>query len=181
MDWLNATLIALAITLVALALFWLVAALLSYLRFRGQRLIVCPETRQPAAVEVAAGAAALHAAVKPIELHLKSCSRWPERQDCGQECLRQIENAPADCLVWNIVNRWYEDKVCAYCHQPFGHISWNEHRPALMAPDRRTVQWTDVSPETLPSVLLTHQPVCWNCHIAESFRSDHPELITDRR
>ena len=26
----------------------------------------------------------------------------------------------------------------------------------------------------------THLPVCWNCHIAESFRREHPELVVDR-
>ena len=24
------------------------------------------------------------------------------------------------------------------------------------------------------------EPVCWNCHIAESFRREHPDLVTDR-
>ena len=34
--------------------------------------------------------------------------------------------------------------------------------------------------EQLPEIFATHQPVCWNCHIAESFRRLHPELVTDR-
>ena len=27
----------------------------------------------------------------PPELRLKSCSRWPEKADCRQECLAEIE------------------------------------------------------------------------------------------
>ena len=28
--------------------------------------------------------------------------------------------------------------------------------------------------------LATSLPMCWNCHVAESFRRLHPELVTDR-
>jgi hypothetical protein len=43
-----------------------------------------------------------------------------------------------------------------------------------------TVSWDDVPPEKLADVFQTYQPVCWSCHIAETFRRDHPELVTDR-
>jgi hypothetical protein len=39
-----------------------------------------------------------------------------------------------------------------------------------MRPDGVTFEWTDISPETIPEVLLTYAPVCWNCHVATSFR-----------
>jgi hypothetical protein len=32
----------------------------------------------------------------------------------------------------------------------------------------------------LPEVFLTYAPVCWDCHIAETLRREHPELIVDR-
>src|SRR5215813_5188483 len=53
-------------------------------RFRGTRLVTCPEAKQSAAVEVDAMHAAVTAAVDGIELRLRACSRWPERLDCGQ-------------------------------------------------------------------------------------------------
>ena len=31
-----------------------------------------------------------------------------------------------------------------------------------------------------PVMLDSYLPVCWDCHIAESFRREHPELVTDR-
>ena len=34
--------------------------------------------------------------------------------------------------------------------------------------------------EKLQEVLATHWPVCWNCHVAETFRREHPELVAHR-
>ena len=146
-----------------------------YLRFRGTRVVTCPETEQPAAVKVA-----LAATFDEPHLRLKECTRWPERRNCGQECLKQIEAAPEDCLVRTILTKWYQGKSCIYCRKPLGTINWLEHKPALLSPERNTVEWQDLRPETIPGVLATHRPVCWNCHIAETFRREHPELIVDR-
>lgn len=165
---------------VAFLLYRLAVALRLWLRLRGERLVVCPETKQPAAVALAAGQAAAKAVTGTPAWRLSDCSRWPERENCGQDCLSQIEADPEGCLVWNIVNRWYADKVCVLCLKPFGTINWHDHRPALLDANRNTVQWTEVSPENLPEVFATHWPVCWNCHIAESFRRQHPELVLDR-
>jgi hypothetical protein len=158
----------------------IVVALDEYLKVRGKMLVTCPETKKAAAVEVAAGRAATQALVGTPHLRLRECSRWPERRNCGQQCLSQIEAAPEECLVWNIVGRWYEDKTCVYCHKPFGHLEWHDHRPALMNADHKTVQWHQVAVEKLPEVLTTHWPVCWKCHVAETFRREHPELVVDR-
>lgn len=161
-------------------LLWLSIGLRTYLRYRGERLVVCPETKRPAAVDVAAGRAARHALAGDLNVCLSDCSRWPERAGCGQDCLSQVEADPADCLVRNIVARWYADKNCAICGKPFGEIHWHDHRPALLDAEMRTVQWTEVAPEKLPEVFATHWPVCWNCHVAESFRREHAELVVDR-
>jgi len=34
--------------------------------------------------------------------------------------------------------------------------------------------------EKLQEVLRTDWPVCWNCHVAETFRREHPELVVNR-
>jgi hypothetical protein len=150
-------------------------------RYRGKRLITCPETKQPAAVEVNARRAAVTMLLGGApELRLRDCTRWPERRDCGQECLSQIEASPEDCLVRNILARWYAGKACVYCGKHLGEINWLEHRPALMSPERVTFEWRQIRPETLPAVFSTYQPVCWNCHVAESFRREFPGLVTDR-
>ena len=155
-------------------------ALRAYLKFRGTRLVNCPENRLPAAVEVDARHAADTAAFDGTDLRLRSCSRWPERQECGQVCLRQIEASPENCLVRNILTKWYDSKECVYCRKPLGEIHWHDHKPALRSPEGKSVEWFEVRPETLPSVLATNLPVCWNCHVAERFRLEYPELVVDR-
>lgn len=155
-------------------------AVRTYLKFRGKRLVSCPETHKPTAVRVAAGKVALKATVGNERLRLSECSRWPEREGCGQECLAQIQEAPKACLVWTIINRWYQGQNCAYCHKPFGEIHWHDHPPALVDYARKTVEWNEIPADKLQEALRTHWPVCWNCHIAETFRWEHPELVVDR-
>lgn len=150
-----------------------------YFAMRGDRVITCPENEQPAAVRVDATRAALSLAGGHEQLRLEQCSRWPEKAGCGQECLKQIEAAPMDCLVRTQVTRWYADKSCALCGKPLGHLDWAQHRPALMAPDQHTLEWHDVAPERLPEVLATHTAICWDCHVAETFRQRRPDLVLD--
>jgi hypothetical protein len=152
----------------------------TYRRFRGTRVITCPESHLPAAVEVDARLAAVtHMSTGTPTLRLAACSRWPERQDCGQECLSQIESAPTDCLARTMLVRWYDGKACVFCRRPIGEIHWSDHKPALRAPGGDTVGWEAIRAETLPAVLASHAPVCWNCHVAETLRREHPELIVD--
>ncbi len=150
-----------------------------YLRYRGTRLVSCPETKSAAAVEVDAFPAAYsESALK--KLRLKECSRWPERQNCGQECLREIEAAPEDCLVRNILTRWYEGKKCAVCGKSVGQIDWLEHKPGVIGSDRRTALWPEFRAENIPAIMTTHQPICWDCHVASTFRRQFPDLVVDR-
>jgi hypothetical protein len=151
-----------------------------YMTFRGKRLVSCPETHQPAAVRVAAGKAGAEAMLGKRELRLNQCSRWPEKQDCPQDCIAQIEEAPKACLVWTIMNRWYEGQKCVYCRKPFAEIHWHDHPPALRNREGKTVQWNTVPAENLQATLGKCQPVCWNCYMAETFRREHRELVVDR-
>ena len=173
--------IAVLVLAVALVTFRVVPGVQAYLKLRGKHLVTCPETQQSAAVDVVAGEAALGVFVNEPTLRLHECSRWPEQQDCGQDCLQQIEADPQNCLVWNIVGKWYEGKKCVFCQRPIAPIKHLDHAPALLGPDFKTTEWKYVRPEELPTVFSTCQPVCWNCHVAETFRRLHPNLVTDRR
>ncbi len=174
--------IIVAVLVLAAGLFILraIPGVRAYFTFRGKRLVTCPETHKTEAVNVAAAEAAAGAFFVEPTVRLKECSRWPERQDCGQDCLQQIEADPENCLVWNIVAKWYEGKECVFCHKPIAPIRHLDHAPALIGPDFRTREWKGILPEQLPQIFSTHQPVCWNCHVTETFRRLHPELITDR-
>jgi hypothetical protein len=169
-----------ALVLLAVGYFGLRNVVKTWLKFRGTRVITCPENSQPAAVKVDATHAGVTAGVDAPELRLKSCTRWPERAGCGQECLKQIEAAPADCLVRNILTRWYADKHCVYCAKPLEEIDWTKHKPALLSPEGKTVEWVEVRPEEVPATLATHRPVCWRCHMAQTFRRKHADLVVDR-
>jgi hypothetical protein len=147
-----------------------------YIRLRGHRVVTCPADRTTAAVEVNA----VRGILGGRDLQLQTCSHWPERKGCGQDCLRQIETSPDGCLVRNILAAWYADKVCAVCGKPFGEIDWLEHKPGLMDQDRATKDWSWIRPQELFEILKSHAPVCWNCHIALAFRRQYPELVTDR-
>ncbi len=158
----------------------LVMAGRNYLRYRGERLITCPENKKPAAVVVDARRAARQTLVGHPRLRLEDCSRWPEKQNCPQDCLREVEADPEKCLVWAIVTHWYEGQSCVYCGNPFGKITWHDHKPALLSPAGKTVQWTEIPAEWLPEVLETYRPICWNCHVAETFRREHGEIVIER-
>lgn len=151
-----------------------------YLRFRGARLVTCPETKKAAAVEVDARLAALTGGIGVPAIHLKSCSRWPESQDCGQDCLAQVEANPEGCLARAILSRWYEGRSCVCCNKAFQQMDWLEHRPALISREGVTFEWREIRPEALPEILASHLPVCWNCHVAATFRRRYPNWVVDR-
>jgi hypothetical protein len=173
--------LSLGISAAVLAIFASVRGLRGFLRARGKRLVTCPENHRAAAVELDAKGAGLKAFRGGDYLCLQDCSRWPEKQNCDQECLSQVEALESGCLVRNVVAAWYHGKVCVYCHKPVDEVTeWAGHMPALVTPDSNSVSWADIPAETLPEIFATHQPICWSCHIAESFRREHPELVIDR-
>ncbi len=151
----------------------------AYFRLRGTRVVTCPADQTQAAVDIDARKAATSAVFGSPSFALTTCSHWPERRACGQECLRQIEAAPLDCLVRTRLATWYAGRTCALCQRPFGAIDWYERRPALLSPERITRVWPDVDAAHLDDVLRSSKPVCFDCHVAETFRRTHPELVLD--
>jgi hypothetical protein len=53
--------------------------------------------------------------------------------------------------------------------------------PALMGPEGKTIGWDDVPPQHLPEIFSSYKPVCWNCHVTETFRRVHPDVVTGRK
>lgn len=49
-----------------------------------------------------------------------------------------------------------------------------------MGLDSETVEWNEIPAEKLPGVLSTYRPVCWSCHITETFIKQHPDLVVYR-
>jgi hypothetical protein len=177
----NLILAAILVLGIGAVVFGVTIGLRAYLRYRGERLVTCPETHKAAAVHVNAGKAATTALLGKQEVRLDQCSRWPEKKNCGQECLSQVNADPENCLVWNIVAMWYRGKSCAYCQKPFSQIQWHDRHPALLSPDHVAKQWNEIPAEELPEVFETHLPVCWDCYIAETFRKQNPDRVLDRK
>ncbi|MEK6283871.1 MAG: hypothetical protein AABN95_26255 [Acidobacteriota bacterium] len=66
---------------------WLVRACSKY---HGTRVVACPETGRPALAEVDALHASLTSVVGRPDIRLESCSRWPLKNQCGQDCLSDL-------------------------------------------------------------------------------------------
>ena len=183
------TSIAALYTLYALAAIGVLAAiayaaltfLRTYFSYRGTRIVTCPETETYAAVEVGAARAAATSLAGSPKLRLDDCSRWPERKDCHQECIWQLDLSPIGCSLRKMLEGWYQGKECAFCHRAFDRIQWLEHKPALLSPTGAIIEWNAILPEAIPLAFSTHQPVCPQCKIVETFRTENPERVTERR
>jgi hypothetical protein len=174
------TLLALAVASLWIAVFLALPAWAAWRRWRGTRIVTCPETERPAAVDMDLRYVIAGSIAGRPELRLRDCSRWPQRKGCGQTCLTQIEESPDSCLVRTMVQRWYDDRTCAYCRRAFGRIRWNDHKVGLRSPDGRFREWSEVPAATLPEILLTHEAVCWNCMVADGIRRRLPDLFMKR-
>lgn len=114
----NFSLAAILVLVIGAITFDLARVFQIYVRYRGQRVVTCTEMHQPAAVHVDALKAARVSMAGKQWIRLDQCSRWPEKWNCGQECLGQIQADPENCLVRNMVAAWYRRKSCAYCQKP---------------------------------------------------------------
>ena len=167
---------------VAFVLSWIpvgVVYLLARRRNSGERVITCPETLSPEVVRVDAKHAAWTELRGEKDLRLTACSRWPEKADCGQDCIAQIECAPDECLVRERLEGWYRDASCAICGMGIEPIRWFDQRPGLRTPDGRALSWEEIPARDLLGALATHQAICSDCLGAESFREKFPELVLD--
>jgi hypothetical protein len=149
-------------------------------KFRGQRVIICPENHAAAGVVVDSRHAAWTGATHLPQLRLSECSRWPEKQGCGQECLSQIEGAPEDCMVQHILVKWYAGKACACCGRPISEILPGASKPALLLADGVSVEWGEIAAELVPATLAAAKPICFACHMAQKLVREYPEMVVYR-
>jgi hypothetical protein len=168
--------IAVALVLSGIAIGRLLSA---WLKYRGRRVVRCPENSRPAGVTVDTRHVVATALGRP-DLRLSSCSRWPEREGCGQACLGEILAAPEDCLVRNILTKWYEGKTCVSCGRPIGDISAGAAKPAVIRADSISVEWSEIPAEQLEETLSAARPICFACHMASKMVREHQELVIDR-
>jgi hypothetical protein len=70
-------------------------AITTWRRFRGAHVAHCPQSNTLALVTVDIGRAITTAVWDSADVRVASCSRWPEREGCGQLCVSQIAASPA--------------------------------------------------------------------------------------
>ena len=69
--------------------------------------------------------------------------------------------------------------MCVLCGRPFEAILWLDHKPGLLTPEGKILEWSEIRAEILSDTLARCHPICWDCSIAEGFRQTHPELVVD--
>jgi hypothetical protein len=150
------------------------------LRLGGSRVIICPETGKQSMIEIDTRRAALTSLIGRADLRLENCWRWPLHQNCGQECLLQLDVAEDDCLVHSVLSKWYLGKQCVFCERQFRDINFTDHKPALFTPEGITIDVSEIPISALDEAMATYEPVCANCYLAQTFYHERPDLVVER-
>ncbi|HWH79992.1 MAG TPA: hypothetical protein VNT76_21575 [Candidatus Binatus sp.] len=78
-----------AIIAAALACVIAPAAREIYRQYRQRQVVVCPNNKNLAEVNLQAGRAALKSLFGEPKLLVKSCSRWPSKKGCDEACVKE--------------------------------------------------------------------------------------------
>jgi hypothetical protein len=157
----------------------------TFLRYRGKRLVRCPETGAPAVVEAAALFAGLPGPFGLPRLCMTSCSLWPERADCAQPCVWQIRAAPRDTLLKTMLRR-YEDDACVRCGRSLGNLPRPQDEAGVDGAvdganvgDARCVtpELREIVTTWMPDVLTTDAAACRDCQAIERGQERSPGTV----
>ena len=117
-------------------------SLQNYYANRGRLAVTCPDSGNPADIEVDSSFAFRTALRGQEHSRLKSCSRWPEKGECGQECLAQVDPSPEN--VDRLLTKWYEGKSCAICRRALSPSDWRRSRLALLNEQHKLFEFSSV-------------------------------------
>jgi hypothetical protein len=172
----------LTFALFPLALFFLGALLVTglpvalslqaYFQNRGRRAAICPENREPVDIEVDSKYSFWTAYRGQEHTRLQSCSRWPDKGDCGQECLEQVAPSPENAE--RLMLGWYQGKACAICTRAISPSDWRRGRLAWLDAEHKLVELRQVDLKQLQFALEAMRPLCWTCHQEERVRQAVP-------
>ena len=73
----------------------------TFARYRGSRVLACPETGEQVRLDLDASRAALTSALGRPRLRVSWCTLWPRRKSCAQACLAspEVEKQAPEKLV----------------------------------------------------------------------------------
>jgi len=171
-----------SLTIFIVPLFLLAAALVTglpvalslqnYFQSRGRHPVTCPDSGQGVKVEIDRKFAFWTALRGQEHWRLQSCSRWPEKADCGQQCLAQLEPSPEN--IERLLTKWYEGKSCAICARALAPSDWQRSRLAVLNQEHRLFELRQMQLDELQATLQNMRPLCWNCHQEERARQVVP-------
>jgi len=156
-------------------------ALTAWIRLRGTRVVICPQTLEPVSVTLDRGHAAVTAVWDAADLKLATCTRWPLPVDCDQACVSQIVQPGYETRPAAIAAHLFEGQRCAICRLAIDPVDTASLPPGLLDPvTHDVVPWNEVPPERLREEFRTRRALCANCTLAESFRRRFPDRVVDR-
>jgi hypothetical protein len=150
-------------------------SLQSYFKNRGRRSVVCPDNGRPVDVEVDRAFSFRTALRGKEHTRLRSCSRWPEKSDCGQECLAQVDPTPEN--LERLLVSWYDGKACGICGRLLVAFDWQRGRMGLLDKDYKLIELRQFELTGLSAALPNHRPLCWTCHQEEKARQAQPHRV----
>ena len=150
-------------------------SLQTYFQNRGRQSAICPENGQPVDVEVDNKYGFWTALRGQEHSRLKSCTRWPEKGDCGQECLAQVDPSPEN--VERLMLGWYRGKACTICARSITPSDWRRGRLAWLDAQHKLVELRQVDLKQLQLAMQAMRPLCWICHQEERVRQAVPTRI----
>lgn len=146
----------------------LTATLRTYFDNRGRRRVICPTDHQRAAVEIDPKFALQTAMRGREESRVQTCSHWPEKGTCGQECLAQVEATP-DSLE-RLFTRWFDGKPCSICSRTLTPADWRFGRVGFLSEEGKLVGLRQIDFTDLGVMDDPKRPLCWSCHQQEKQR-----------
>ena len=133
----------------------------SFADYRRRRALVCPETKDKVDVEVDARHAWKTTLQGRPHLRLRTCSRWPERYPCDEDCLAQVKATPD--LLELVLAKWHQGRCCALCAKPLVKNDWQGGRVGLLHRGA-LLELRDLRLEDIFFVLEGCTALCWQCH-----------------
>jgi len=112
-------------------------------------VVICPAVELPAQVEF------------DPDLHMKSCSRRPELQRCGESCMPQVQFSTEDLNDFAVR---YEGKRCASCGATLTRDDWYDSRFAVHETHAGVPRMHEAVRPWFYSIPETNGPICSACH-----------------
>lgn len=122
-------------------------------RRRGRTtVVICPAMKLPAEVGL------------DPDLHMESCSRWPELQSCSESCMAQVQFSAEDL---NDFAARCEGKKCASCGAALTRDDWYKSRLAALETTTGAPKIPAVVRPSFFSIPETSDPICSACYGAK--------------